>query len=167
MAVILEVIQPHEVRDDQPFCSDGAPATEALCGVGHVNEERDVSLEDPKHRLEGTDNTSRFILAKVSNDLYDQTPSLPKAVFRTVRPGLQTGSDRLARSDPVRHGGGPPRSSLVQSVGAWDGERLWSTAVDWIISKVVICMIVLARQKSVCRGGPLHLANHLNRWTLS
>jgi hypothetical protein len=76
-----------------------------------------------------------------------------RRAFRTVRPGLQTGSDRLARSDPVRNGGGPPRSSLVQSVGARDWERPKSTAVDWIISKVVICMIVVARQKSVCRGG--------------
>jgi hypothetical protein len=68
MAVIWELIQKHEVRDDQHFCSDGDPATEALCGVRQVNEERDVSLEDLKHRLESTDSTSRFLLAKVSNE---------------------------------------------------------------------------------------------------
>jgi hypothetical protein len=68
MAVIWELIQKHEVRDDQHFCSDGDPATVALCGVGQVNEQRDVSLEDLKHRLESTDSTSRFLLAKVSNE---------------------------------------------------------------------------------------------------
>jgi hypothetical protein len=60
-------------------------------------------------------------------------------------------------------------SSLIQSMGARDRERPQSTAVDWMMSKVVgVCnlqclILVDTRRESVCRGRPFAMP----RWTLA